>query len=112
MNLFFWRKNRLTDKFAVTLADDVFSAIQPEAAAQYFRKTLDANKKKSIKAVTNTEQNLNGAISQIRQFKITHNLGVYGKARLHMKFMARLEELGYEPDVVKKCNEMLMLGSP
>ena len=113
MDLFFWRKNNKIDKFASALADEIYSSIQPVAAAQYFENTASKeSKKKAIKSIAHTEGVLSAAISKIKQFRETHQLGVYGKARLHMKFMERLEELGYQSNVAKKCNEFIMLHTP
>ena len=41
-----------------------------------------------------------------------HHAKVYGKARLQKKFNERLEELGYDPDVVMKIAEFILLRNP
>ena len=110
MNLFFWKSNRVIDSFANQLANELFSNIQPEAARKY----LDgASDKKQIRKYEKKMQNeLQGLVKKINEFKLINSLGVYGKARLHLKFKLRLEELGYDARVTSKLNEVLMVETP
>lgn len=110
MNLIFWKKNKMIDVFAGDLASHLFSAIQPDAMREYFaRQSADKKARKANKKAADLLEDL---IQQVRQFKAMHSLGVYGKARLHMKFTKRLEELGYDSIVAQKVNEEIMLKTP
>jgi len=85
------------------MADDFFSAIPQDNAKQY----LDGKKdKKKTKAI---ESRINDMAIQFQQFKLKEKLGVYGKARVHLSFMNRLELLGYEQDMAKRINEIILL---
>ncbi len=110
MNLFFWKKNRNIDIFASDLANEFYSRVQPDAAHSFFEKTpKDKHEKKSRKQ---TEATIQDAIKRLEQFRITNSLGVYGKARFHLKFTERLKELGYGADIAKRINEFIMLKTP
>jgi hypothetical protein len=110
MNLFFWKSNRLIDSFANELANELFSHIQPEAAKQYLDGVSD--KKQTKKFVKKMQNELKGLVKRINEFKVINSLGVYGKARLHLKFRLRLEELGYDPRAIEKINQVLMVETP
>ena len=110
MNLFFWKKNNAIDIFATELANELFSAIQPSAAKKLFDDTADKNEIKKIEKKMGKE--LQSIIKTVQQFKVVNSLGVYGKARLHLTFKVRLEELGYDKHIVNKLNEIVMLSTP
>lgn len=110
MNLFFWRKNKHIDVFAGSLANELYSAVQPEQMKKYLR--LEKGDKKAQKEIRKIESQFNNAIKLVQQFRATHSLGVYGKARLHLKFIERLEELGYDKNSAKKVNEIILLKTP
>lgn len=120
MKLFFWRNNRAIDQRAILIADDFFSQAPPDAAKAFLdslgskkisRKNL--RKKKSIAAESaNVESALWIVISRVMELKSEFSLGVYGKARLHMKFMSRLTELGYSESLAKQYNEIVLLETP
>ena len=103
--LFFWKKNKLIDDFAINLADDLYSQIQPEVMNTY----LSDKKSKSAKKIN---RQLEDIIHRVKQFRATYSLGVYGKARLHLNFTERLKELGYEKKLAEKINEMILLKTP
>lgn len=105
MALFFWKNNRKIDAFAHTVADDLFSYVQPDIASQHVLGKGDFSKKKKAKI----EQKFTDIILQIRRFSESESLGVYGKARLQKKFNDRLEELGYPTEVVNKIAESFLL---
>lgn len=105
MGLFFWKNNRKIDAFAHTVADDLFSYVQPDIASQHVLGKGDFSKKKKAKI----EQKFTDIILQIRRFSESESLGVYGKARLQKKFNDRLEELGYPTEVVNKIAESFLL---
>jgi hypothetical protein len=88
MGLFFWKDNRKIDAFAVAVADDLFSHVRPEDAAKHL------------------------IINQMRTFRDTNNLGVYGKARLQMKFNERLIELGYDVDDTNRLVDIILTRLP
>ena len=114
MNIFFWKKNKQIDAFAIILADELYSHLQPQVAIDFMKAAIE-EKKQSGKA---NKQNiriykiLEDAAYQIVVFKKKHSLGVYGKARLHLNFMQRLNELGYPEDITKYLDEILLVRSP
>ena len=110
MNLFFWKNNKLIDSFANELAGELFSNVNPDQARLFFEGSSD--KKQMRKSEKNLQNQLSVIINKINEFKLINTLGVYGKARLHLKFKLRLEELGYDKPVVDKLNETLMLKTP
>ena len=108
MGLFFWKDNKKIDAFANAVADDLYSHLQPKVAEQHFRGIAQKSKKKDHKI----EQRLAGIVDQMRQFRQAHSLGVYGKARLQMKFNERLQELGYDVLVTNKLVDLILLRLP
>jgi hypothetical protein len=110
MNLFFWKKNKNIDIFASYLASELYSRVQPDAAQHYF--TMTAKDKQAKKTRKQVETSIQDTIKQLDQFRISNALGVYGKARLHLRFTDRLKELGYDDDTSKRINEMIMLKTP
>lgn len=111
MKLFFWKKNKLIDIFANELANELFSSIQSQSFIEYFQKSSNKEKsaKKNRKLIDTKIQNI---IKQTQQFRATHSLGVYGKARLHLKFNERLKELGYTSEIVTNLNEIILVKMP
>ena len=108
MQIFFWKKNKQIDAFANTIANDLYSTIPPEIAQDYMNGPDSKTKKVNIKVA----RKLDDIVLRIKQFRAENRIGVYGKARLHLKFMARLEELGYEKKVAKLFNEQTMIRTP
>jgi hypothetical protein len=107
MGLFFWKDNGKIDAFGVALAEHLFSHVQPEAAKLHFAgagRGKGENKKKQYKI----EQQFNSLVGQMRQFCSTHELGVYGKARLQKSFSDRLLELGYDDAVTTRLVETIV----
>jgi hypothetical protein len=110
MNLFFWKQNQVIDVFANNIANDLFSVVQPQSISEFFlTSSKDTQARKSRK---NIETRIYNVIKQIKQFRITNSLGTYGKARLQLKFNERLKELGYDPEVVGKLNELILVSLP
>lgn len=113
MSIFFWKNNKMIDKFARNLADEFYSRIGPDVAREYTAKHKEKKKKKQeAKARDNAEKLIQSAAAQLNSFKMERKLGVYGKARFHLTFTERLQELGYEEPLAKKINEILLLRSP
>ena len=114
MDIFFWRKNKIIDNFSVKLADEVFSNLPPQQIAEFTSELKSAgNQKKAEKKMNRKMQSvIESAVSQFSEFIRAESLGVYGKARLHMQFMARLQELGYEKELAEKINQDIMLKIP
>lgn len=110
MGLFSWKKTKRIDAFAHTVADHLYSFVQPNAAKSYFDGTYQKSKQK--KQQRQVEQKLSMVIAEFRRFITTNSLGIYGKARLQQQFSERLRELGYEPAVTNRLVEMTLLASP
>lgn len=110
MNLFFWKNNELIDLFANKLASELYSNVNPDQARQFFESSLD--KKQMRKSEKKLQTEMGGIVKKINEFKLINTLGIYGKARLHLKFKLRLEELGYDKQIVDKLNEAVMLKTP
>ena len=106
MGLFFWKKNKVIDQFANDLANELYSDIQPKLMAEYISGDDTGDVKKYGKKIDNR---LSGVVKAVQQFRLTHSLGVYGKARLQLKLGERLDELGYEKAVIDKLNRMILL---
>ena len=114
MNIFFWRKNKLIDSFSVMLADEFFSNLPPQQLAEFSADLKSAgNRKKAEKKMNRKMQSVvESAVSKFSEFIRSESLGVYGKARLHMQFMERLQQLGYEKELAEKINQDIMLKIP
>jgi len=108
MGLLFWKNNKEVDALARAVADDLFSYVQPDIAKQYVFGKGKLAKKQHRKV----EQKFTDVILQLQRFGKANELGIYGKARLQKKFNERLEELGYELDVVNKIAEFMLLRNP
>lgn len=113
MSLLFWKSNKNIDEFANALATEFYSnvgaqyvsGLEPDLGARH---TLKQQKK----AGKTLENEIKKLIENISRFKLVNKLGVYGKARLHMKFRYRLIELGIEESIVDALNEEIMLKTP
>lgn len=110
MKLFFWKNNQAIEVFANNIANDLFSVVQPQSIRDYFQGvSKDKAAKKNRKKV---EANIADIIKQIQQFRATNSLGTYGKARLQLSFNRRLQELGYDDDVISQLNEFILVRIP
>ena len=110
MSIFFWKKNKIIDVFANELANDFYSHVDSEKVRLYFGKGLKGKEHKKDKK--KLETNLLNLTKQIQQFRITNELGTYGKARFQLKFNSRLQELGYEESTVKKLSDYILVQIP
>lgn len=106
MGLFFWKNNKAIDAFAKTVAEDLFSHVRPDVAKRHILGAAKKTKKQDRRI----EQKFADVAQQLRRFAETKSLGIYGKARLQMKFNERLNELGYDADVVNRLAEKMLLG--
>lgn len=102
---FFWRINKQIDEFATSIADELYSQITPDMLAA-------ANKKSEKKISKQWDKQVGGIIFKINEYKHTHGLGIYRKARLHQTFMSRLEVHGFSKKLIKELNEHLLLNTP
>ena len=100
MQIFFWKKNKQIDEFANAIANDLYSTIPPDVALDF----MNESDSKSKKVNTKVARKLDDIVLRIK--------GVYGKARLHLKFAEQLEELGYEKKVAGLFNEKIMIRTP
>lgn len=114
MNIFFWKKNKQIDAFAISLADEFYSHIQPQVAIDFMKETAGGRKQsgKTHKQNIRINKVLEDSANHIIAFKEEHSLGIYGKARLHLNFMQRLNQLGYPEDITKYLNEIILVRSP
>ena len=110
MNIFFWKNNNLIDTFANHLAAELYSAIQPELVAEYFGNTTNKKQDKSIKKQLDKE--IQVIVNSIEQFRSANNIGVYGKARIHLQFKIMLIELGYDEEIAEALNQHIMVKTP
>lgn len=110
MGIFFWKNNEAIDAFATTLANDFYNAITPQNFDKFLADNLD--KKKNKKYDKNIKRAIGNVVTRIKDFKFQKKLGVYGKARLHLKFKNRLYELGYSESVVEDVNKLIMVETP
>lgn len=105
MGILFWKRNNpKIDAFARAAADELFSYVNPEEASRHFSGEKEKKKKKQ----RNIENHIKGVILQMHDFGVENSLGIYGKARLQMKFSERLIELGYEEEIAKKIVESVL----
>jgi hypothetical protein len=102
---FLFKKNKRIDDFAAQMADEFYSAIPKDAIGDCLGNKKDKRKAKAF------DNKINDMALQLQQFKLREKVGVYGKARLHLAFMTRLELLGYEQGLAKKINEMILIKS-
>jgi hypothetical protein len=105
MGLFFWKDNNKIDSFALAVADELFSHVQPDNAREFFGGKPRLKKKQLLKI----ERKFNNTILQVQRFLDSNSLGIYGKARLQKQFNSRLAELGYEIEVVNRISELMLL---
>jgi len=110
MSLLFWRNNRAIDSFATVIANEIYASVQPQVAREFYEG--DCDKKTAAKIEKNLNAKLRQIVIKIKDFKAVNHLGIYGKARLHLKFRERLQELGYSKMVSTKLNEILMFETP
>jgi len=108
MGLLFWKDNKEIDALARAVADDLFSYVQPDIARHHILGTGKLKKKQAPKVA----QKFTDVFLQLKRFGESKSLGVYGKARLQKTFNDRLEELGYDADVVHKIAESMLLQNP
>lgn len=109
MGLLFWKKTKHIDAFAQTVADHLYSYVQPEAAKDYFTGAYQKSKKK--KQQQQVKEKLNMVIEEFRRYIQTNSLGIYGKARLQQQFAERLRELGYDASVTNRLVEIMLLAN-
>lgn len=122
MKLFFWKDNYRIDSFAKQLADSFCNQVQPDAAYAYWSggeasapvpaAKGKGNKHSSVKKSAGVERCVNEVALKLAQFKVQEKLGIYGKARVHMSFMERLRELGFNEKTVQQLNRELLLKAP
>ena len=106
MGLFFWKDNKAIDAFAKTAAEELFSHVRPDVAKRHVLGAAGKNKKQDRRV----ERRFVDTTQQLRRFAEAQSLGIYGKARLQMKFNERLNELGYDADVVDRLAESMLLA--
>lgn len=110
MGIFFWKNNKQIDEFSDSIANEFYNAVTPMAFEKYLVDTKKAkgNKKRD----KNVKRAVQVVITRIKNFRQQVPLGVYGKARMHMKFKNRLLELGYGSEIVDDLSKLIMLETP
>ena len=76
--------------------------------ADTLAKNLAASERKHQSAAKRA-QLLEKLFVQVRQFKQTHSLNIYKKAKIGTSFKYQLLELGFEPTLVDQLTHELML---
>jgi len=112
MKIFFWKKNNLIDEYAYRLADGLYSTVKPELARQYISQSPSQKMTPERKNQQKIIRELNNVILGIQQFREIHSLGIYGKARLHLTFVQRLQDLGYDKETAEEVNKLVLLRTP
>lgn len=110
MGLLFWKNNKTIDTFANEAANNLFSTMQPQALQAFLSDSMDDQQAKKFSKTM--DRAIQDQVVRINQFKKLHSLGVYGKARLHLKIRQRMSELGYSPDAAVKIDQMIMIRTP
>ncbi|MBI5041827.1 MAG: hypothetical protein HZB57_11715 [Gammaproteobacteria bacterium] len=107
----FWfgKKNKEITAFARFLAEEFFSNLPPNLIEKQNDKT---DQKGARSAKQRFESALDDIVSHAKQFKQQKNLKVYGKAKFHLEFAARLKSLGYDAKLVNEINHAVMVRSP
>lgn len=100
MDLFFWRGTKELDSFAESLANELYSSFPPSVIDKALKEGDPKHKKLQLY--------LEDVKAKVAHYKVTNKVGVYKKARLHLRFMQTLEELGYEPGTAREISDMLI----
>ncbi len=100
-----FKKRKLIREFSEQLAADLYSLAPPDLIRE-------AREGKSKKVRKTYDRAMDQIITKTAQFKDVQKLGVYGKAKLHQVFMGRLEVLGYDQELVREVNRVLLLRTP
>jgi hypothetical protein len=103
----FWRgtKKKLLIEFSNQVADELFSMVPPGLVNKHLSG-------KSKKATKQFQAGVENALLRIAQFKATEKPGIYGKAKIHQNFAARLKELGYPHDLADEINSYILTKTP
>jgi hypothetical protein len=105
----FGKKNKEITAYARFLAEEFFSNLPPNL----IEKQHDGQDKKGARAAKRRfETVLDDTVSHAKQFKEQKNLKVYGKAKFHLEFTARLKSLGYDPELADEINRSIMVRTP
>lgn len=98
MSIFFWKKNKEYDEFALSLANDFIKGFPNDAAHSV------PNKKNKIK-LNKTIDRLNVKATGFAQ---QNKLGLYSKARIGNKFMWALKEQQYDEKFIDEITKDLV----
>lgn len=102
--MFFGGKTKRVVNFSKELADELYSAFPPAAVEKY--------RAGDRKAQRQFERAMDNAAVSLAQFRATHRLGIFTKAKFHQVFMERLHELGYEKAFAEEVNHYIMVKTP
>lgn len=94
--------------FASTAPIDDFAKGLADTIAKRYPPALDKEpgKRPSVNRLTRIVED---ACASALEFKVTHKLGWYGKAKLGNAFRWRLVELGYQKDFVELATEAVVV---
>lgn len=92
-----WFDGRAASEFGVSLANYFAERVPPAA--------MSASDKKSVLKAGKVSANLH---TQLQQFRATHPLNVYKRAKLANAFQWRLVELGYDRQFVDEISKEML----
>jgi len=107
VSIFFWKNNKVIDELAASLAEDLYNTVNPKSFDKFF-----ADEKANKKLDKNVKRAIGNVIVRIKDYRKDNKMGVYAKARFHLKFKNRLYELGYSDDVVEDVDKLIMVETP
>ena len=99
MGFIFWRKNRLLDKFGLSLANDFSKIFSPKLAIS----------SKQNKADKKLDRALSSLQKKIKQYRLQDTPGVYKKARIMRSFIMQLESIGYDAELIEKLKQEVLM---
>ena len=101
----FGKKKRMLIEFADQRAEELFSTVPPAL----IKKHLGGKTKKATKQFN---AGVEKTLVQFARFKAAEKPGIYGKAKIHQIFAARLKELGYPEEIADEINEYILTKTP
>ena len=110
--MFFWKKNKIIDEFANEVVLEFYSSVNPDTLKSFFQDENDKSSKQTKKDNSKVQDAVDNCIYKVKIFKRNNALGVYGKARIHLKIKVRMMELGYDEVSIDTFNRAVMIKTP